>query len=493
MNHLDDTRPTVQLPGNNRLLSDFAAELGKGISKANVFKRGMLTVTLNEQCDGLAVMSPEKMRTWIEQHAVCCKTHRVTDDETVVSYRRTMSRADAEGVLASPQFLEQLRPIERVNSVRLPVLREDGYIKLLPEGYDAESRTLTLASSVVVVDNLPLPQARQILDKLLGEFRFSDNGRSKAVAISAMLSLFAASLLPKNSLRPCFIYLANAEGAGKTLLVKFATVPVLGSVPASCKPRDEEEMRKTLLTAIIEAKPVLFFDNIKGRLASEALEAFITTQEWSGRVLGVSKTFAGRNLVTVFVTGNGCTVSPDMRRRSLFCELFIEAERPEDREFKQRLEVPEILERRSEILSALLSLVRHWDSAMRPKPSHCNSSFPEWSDIIGGIVEHAGYGCPLEAANIQEAADVDGADMRTLVDTLGDGANVTFGEIVKIARQHDLFGEYFLGDHEQLDHTNKARLASLLRRYGGRLIGGARFSLEGTGRKRRYKVEKAIP
>ena len=44
------------------------------------------------------------------------------------------------------------------------------------------------------------------------------------------------------------------------------------------------------------------------------------------------------NLMTVFVTGNGCTVSPDMRRRSLFVKLFMEDECAEDRKFKRVLD-----------------------------------------------------------------------------------------------------------------------------------------------------------
>ena len=181
-----------------------------------------------------------------------------------------------------------------------------------------------------------------------------------------------------------------------------------------------------------------------------------------------------------------------MRRRSLFCELFIEADRAEDRAFHQRLEVPELLARRSEILSALMSLVRHWESAGRPKPSRSHSSFPEWADIIGGIVENAGYGCPLETAKLEAAADADGADMGTLVGALANGGaikSVTFDDLLETALQHGLF-ETILPDDEGLDRSARAKLGNLLRSYDRRLIGGFRFSLEGRGRNRRYRVEK---
>ena len=98
----------------------------------------------------------------------------------------------------------------------------------------------------------------------------------------------------------------------------------------------------------------------------------------------------------MFVTGNGCTVSPDMRRRTLFVELFMENERAEDRKFQRELDEAALLNMRSAILSALWAFVREWNAAGRPKPSRTHSSFPQWAEIIGGIVEFAGYCCPLQ-------------------------------------------------------------------------------------------------
>jgi hypothetical protein len=306
-----------------------------------------------------------------------------------------------------------------------------------------------------------------------------------------MLSVFGRGLLPPKSLRPCFIFLANAEGAGKTLLVKCATVPVLGYAPAGTKPKDEDEMRKALLAAVLEARPVIFFDNAKKHITSEALEGFLSSQDYAGRILGQTKTFRGENNAVVFITGNGCTVSPDMRRRSLFCELFLEVERAEDRVFQNNLEVPMLLERRTEILTALWALIRDWDKDMRPKPSRSNSSFPDWSEIIGGIVEHAGYGCPLETPQIEAAADQDGTDMRALVKAIANGAKlkaVQFEEVVDLARAGGLF-EWCIPPDGDLEPRPKATFARLLKGYDRRLIGGYRLTLLDKGRNRRFQVE----
>jgi hypothetical protein len=253
-------------------------------------------------------------------------------------------------------------------------------------------------------------------------------------------------------------------------------------------------MRKCLLSAVMEAKPVLCFDNFKGHLASESLEGFLTSQEWTGRILGGQATFRGDNSVVVFVTGNGCTVSPDMRRRSLFCELFLEVERAEDRHFNQPLEVPEIMARRTDILSALWALVKDWHEAGEPKPSRSHSSFPEWANTIAASVEHAGYRCPLETPKIAAAADIDGTDMRELVNAIiGDSQlkSVTFEQLVETAEENGLFERLTTGMNSDKDKARcKSAFGKLLRSYDKRLVGGCRFSLIGKGHQRRYQVER---
>lgn len=492
--YFDARRVKVELPGNGRLLSDFADDLGTALQTANIFSRGGLVFIVNDRGDALERVTPDFLRSWCESHVVCYHKRKVMDGGAIVEYKKTMSAADAQGVLASPQFSAKLRRIKRVNPVRMPVMNSGGGIEFLAEGYDTGSEVFTAESGVVIPDRVPLEFCKPILDDLFREFPFADDGRSKAVALAAMLTVYGAGLLPAKSLRPCFVFLANAEGAGKTLLVKVCTVPVFGFSSNTSKPKDEDEMRKVLLTAIIEGRHILCFDNFKGRLASESLEGFITSQDWQGRTLGSSKTFSGENNTTVFVTGNACTVSPDMRRRSLFCELFMEAERAEDRKFSRPLEVSTLIEpqTRSDVLSSLLGLIRHWDQCGQPKPSRTHSGFPEWSAIIGGIVEAAGYGCPLETPRIEAAADVDGSDMRQLISAImGESLmrSVTFEELTTIARDAGIF-ERFITPGADMERQHKAGLAKLLGTYDRRIIGGCRFSGEGKGHSKRYKAER---
>ncbi|HMF45472.1 MAG TPA: hypothetical protein VKE29_02255 [Candidatus Udaeobacter sp.] len=473
------------MPGDDRLLSAFAVELAEILKDRGLYQRGGLPFIVNRRQDGLEAITPQMLRTLVEDHLICYRIKTVGDTE--LSLERTMSESDAKGVLSSQQFIDKLPTPEKIATARLPVMRQDARIELLPAGYDRESLTLTIPQCNFD-ENLSLSAAITTIDELLSEFPFKCARRSKAVAVSAIVSLFAVGLLPKAALRPVFIYLANAEGAGKTLLAKCAISPAHGIVKTDGDLKDKTETAKELLAAVIEARPYILFDNCKGYLDSPYLEAFVNAAVWSGRILGVSKMFAGENLVTVFVTGNGCTMSPDMRRRSLFVELFMEDARAEDREFRRILDDRELIAMRPQMLAALWALVREWDVAGRPKATRPHSTFPRWADTIGGIVEFAGYGCPLESPEIENAADIDGTDMRELVKLFGDTQPQNFDEVVSMAREHGLF-ERLIGTDGELKSAEKSRVGKLLKRYDQRIFDGARrFVVDGKGHTRMFRV-----
>lgn len=485
---LTDPRPRIQLPGYDRLLSDFASDLGKILADKPMYRHGTEAVRVDR--DGrMVAVKPDALRTWVEQFAVGYLVRRI--DRVVLDFDATMRPEAARGVLASAQFLERLRPLRAVNSCRLPVIRKTGVMELLPEGYDPETETLTLPGTPYPTD-MGLPEARRTIDELFAEFSWADGGRSKAVATACLMSFYANGLLPRRSLRPCFVFVANAEGAGKSLLASCCVVPVTGQSVTGSKADDDDEIRKTLLAVVREGRHVLVLDNCKGRLDCEPLEGFLTATDWSGRVLGVNETFTGENLCTVIVTGNGLTVSPDIRRRSLFVELHLAAERAEDQVFKHRLDHAALLDARPRILGACWAILRYWDELGRPKPSRGHSAFPAWADVIGGTVEAIKLGCPLETPEgIKSAVDADGEDMRRLVEAMDGMGWMPFNAVVNAARDLGAFESLLGEDDYEIGRRERSTFGRLLARYDQRLVGQWRFHLMGQGKSRRYRAEPA--
>lgn len=485
-----DGKPTLRLPGNARPLGMFAAECGTMLAPQNIFARKGCAFTLDAEGQKLELATPTWLRTWAEQWLVCYKSR--SEDGREIVFAATMTEDAARAVLVAPQFLETLRRVERFHPCRLPVIRRDGTIELLPEGHDEESATYTAPGSPYPLE-MTAEDARQVIEEAFAEFPFAeDAGRSKAVAIAAMLTVYAGGIMPAGANRPVFIYLGNAEGTGKTTCARLAGI-CYGAIAAESAPTEETEWQKKLLSAVIGGRRLLLLDNLKGNLNSPSLEAYTTASRYGGRILGVSREFEGEACASVLITGNRLTVSPDMRRRALMVELFMHELRAEDRHFARRLDDPALLALRPRLLAACWSMVRAWDAAGRPAASRMNSSFPRWCDTIGGMVERAGFACPTAPAELDGMGDTDTRDIGKLAAEIVPGTRYTFAEIAELCTTHGLF-ERFTNDREGEEMTRRAKSAfpKVLRQYHARNIApGLKFYIKGDGHARRYFTEAA--
>ena len=480
-------KPALRLPGDGRTIGEFAKEIGVMLREEAIFARQGCAFALNSAGEKLEPALPAWLRTWAEQKVAPYVLRKGEHGESV-KLTRTMTADTAHTVLVSPQFLGQLRKVEFFNPCRLPIMRENGKIELLPPGYDAESMTYTHEFAPEILP-MEIEKAKAVIAELLEEFPFADDGgRSKSVAVAAMLTVFASRLLPRGALRPCFIYMGNAEGCGKTLLARLACMPYTAADVRGA-PATEEEFEKVLLSAVIGGRKVLLLDNLKGHLNSAKLEGFLTAPRYTGRILGVSKEFSGDVDTTVLLTGNRLTITGDLRRRTLFVELFMPELRAENRRFNRILDDAAVNQKRPQVLSALWQLIRAWDEAGRPQASRENTSFPRWCDTIAGIVEHAGYGCPTVPAEIEGAGDTDTADIAKLGEILELRRRYEFSEIAKMAETAGLF-ERFTSDTDNegnLKRSAKSAFAKLLASYHGRYVTPQkRFVVEGKGHQRRF-------
>ena len=406
-----------------------------------------------------------------------------------------MSEAEAAGILASPQFREQLLPITQVNLCRLPILRSaTGKVELLPEGYDQATETLTV-STIDYRDDMPLDEAVTLVRDLYSEFEFADGERSLAVTLAGGLTLFTPHLLPEGAHRPCFVVNKNAEGAGATTLARCMTTPVLGTVAFNALPGNQDEMRKLLTSIVCAGKQSLIFDNVSGFLKSPPLEAFLTSPRSGDRGLGGNRLIEAPNLATVYVTGNGLTLSSDMTRRSLQIELHLSYEHAGEREFKRSLDAATLRGVRTELLAAYWALVRHWADKGFCGTSHKNSAFSEWGDVVGGIVEAAGFACPLLPYTPENVAvvDEDHADMALLVEAMVPEQEYTFTQLIDKCRQHEVFSTLADESDPTRKTSNRARLGRKLAEYSNRRIGQRLFVILGNKNSRKTRRYVAFP
>jgi hypothetical protein len=484
-----DGKPAIELPGNGLLLGDFAAALGERLAGAGVFARQGCAFTLDHQGQKLEAVTTGWLRTWIEKHVVPYRSEKERSG-TVLKIKKSITEDVARAVNVSPQFLERLPKVERFHPCRMPVMREDGTIELLPTGMDIPAATFT-ADAGFMPEAVPVEEAAAVLRELLAEFAWpEDGGRSFAVHVSAMLTVFAGGILPRGTVTPVFLYLANSEGAGKTLLASLAGIPYADPPAAEAAPSDKEEWNKKLVALVVSGRRLVLLDNLKGHLDSASLEAYVTSPSYGGRILGVTKEFSGEAGATLLLTGNRLTISPDMRRRSLMVELFMPELRAEDRTFRSVLDAETVRTMRPRIVSALWSIALAWDKAGRPPCSHHgNSSFPRWAQTIAGMVEFAGFGSPLARAEIEGMGDTDTADFSALVERMTAGERYTFEDVATAADEAGLF-ERILSDRDRegaLTRGAKSKFAKLLARYDRRRVtANGIFAVEGKGKTRRF-------
>lgn len=523
-------RPWVELPGRGqRDLSDFAQELGAIMADAPLFRRENVLVTVDHETGLLQVMDPERFLSWVSDYANVFESVDVGRgaNRQTMRFRRTMPLTTARGTLRSDRFYYQVRPLARVNAVRMPTMRGDGRVELLPEGYDEESGIYTMPSGIPFDEGMTLEKAVALLNDYYSEFTWADydnasgRSRSKAVAITAAVALFGMGMQSVESARMGFMFRANTQGGGKSLLAQMAITPSYG-LPKNTPRANEDELRKILDMAALQGAAYLFFDNLKNHLDSALLEGYMTTPVWSGRVMGTQRGFEAKKSTVLIVTGNNLSVSADLQRRMLQCDLFIENFDLQEREHRRELN-PVVLARpdvRGEFLSALWALIRHWDKAGRPKAGRPEkpyriASFAEWSEIFGGIVQAAGFGNPLEKPADEQQADKQTVHQRTLVELLGhdvqpgnERKEYTFQEVIECCVENELFTWKIEGrmrsgkdgQDERFEVTSKCA-STMGRMFTDEMAGKrgrvfalpdgrrVRFGKDGEGRGRRYWVE----
>ena len=479
-------KPWLQLPGDGRTVADFAQDLGAQLAPHGVYRCKEDVLAEDRAAKTSAVLKAPRLVTFVDDFVQCTKLPAPAQDEEDKRVVTSMTAGHARLVLAADQFRNQLSAITHVNPVRMPVLSAANEFRLLPTGVDAPTRIFTTRGSTPYRLDLPIAEARALLDGLLAEFPFVDAPYAKAVQIAAMLTVYGLDLLSPQCVLPAFAYTANNPGAGKGLLVQMAVLPVFDVLPTTAPPSTENAMSKFLLACARNQSRIILFDNMDRQIQSASLEAFITAPNFSGRLLGFTEQVTYAKKTVVFLTGNQLQMRADLRRRTLAVECFQAVARAEDRPIVSPLNEGVILTRRGEILAALYALVRHWHDDGCQGPSRVQPGLDEWSRVIGGIVQHAGYACPIPAPTATTLDPVIQGMERLVAELATRGRGHKFQEVVRFCQVAGLFDDC-LPLERPLNDGEKRRFSALLVRHNGmRFRGEITFQCQNHGHARRY-------
>lgn len=426
-NRARTSRPTIQV--NNRQLRDLSgavhAALAHAAGELELYRQGNTLVQVRDDDDGNPIvvqLDRQRLRRLATETANFIRVEGEGEDLKVTNVAPPMHAID--DVLAEGNW-DDIPTV--VGITESPVVRPDASILTEP-GYDPHTRLLYVPAPGLVIPPVPddpseeqIRAARDRLLDLFEDFPF-DGASSLANAVGLLITAVARPLIA--GLVPLFLITAPQRGSGKTLIVKLIGLIATGRLSAAMAwPRLEEEVEKRVLAKLRTGDPMLLIDNLHtgGALKSPALDALLTTDMWEGRVLGRSEMLKVPNRLVIAATGNNLEIGGDLARRCVPIRLDAKTARPELRQFHR----PEIeswaLDERCELLAAVFTLVRAWESAGRPVPSSGVrlASYQPLVDTVGGILEVAGIEGFLDNRDqIADTTDEETQEWATFLDAL---------------------------------------------------------------------------
>lgn len=380
-------------------------------------------------------------------------------------------------------------PHERVPMLQglttLPILRADGTLISSP-GFDPSSQLLLTASPGLTLEQLMVPEEPSVAERqaaldlvmgeLLGDIPFAQ-ARDRAHALAALLLPFVRHWIEGPT--PLHLIEAPTEGTGKTLLARLIWQLSTGMEAAPTPvPAQEEELRKKILSLLLEAPTLILLDNLSHSLDSPSLASVLTTTLWKDRPLGQSTTLEAPNRAIWLATANNPSLSREVSRRVIRIRLDAQTENPWMRAGFRHPDLEEwALTHRNALVSALLTLVRAWIRAGSPPGKNVLGSYASWSKLLGGILLHA----EVDGFLAQQEEDIqivepEEHDWQTLVNAWGEVHGellVASKELMALASQLELFEL----DSPRQERSARARFTRALALRRDRIYGPWRIQI----------------
>lgn len=391
-----------------------------------VFRRGNMLVTVNpgENFTGLRAKTNVELGPTIVPLATDGVRALITRDVCLVKRDPkdgTVSRVHPPSWLAGNLMsrgalgrgLDVVPPIDGVRET--PILRADGTVLSTP-GYDADTAMLLLDRGCYpsVPENPSHEDAiasAAMLKEAFVDFPF-ENESDRSAALAAVLTFFARPAYAGPT--PLFFVEANKAGTGKGMIVDAITSITLGRlVERQSLSEEEEETRKKITSVLMSGTPMGFIDNIDATFGGPALDAVITAQVWTDRVLGGNSMVQLQNRTVWICTGNNPEFRGDMTRRICRIRMVTPEQNPELRtNYKHEKLLEWIKQVRPQLVTAALTILRAYHVAGQPRQKMRSwGSFEGWSDyvraalVFAGCVDPAPESWRLEEMTPQVAAE----------------------------------------------------------------------------------------
>ena len=494
-------RPRIILPALGRSNSEFGKELGGYIAPALDlfrFSSNVVEIATVPAADNkgaipghmISTIRPTELVTAVER-TVETGVLREDDAGDEVFIPKSMSEADARITLVSGVFTDALPRIRRVLDVPVPHFSDDGKIIYPNPGYDERFGTWLNPHAPKLKTMGHSEAMRWLLNDLFGlpehgGFWWHDE-QARVHALARFITPFCRGLMGWKR-TPLWIFDGNREGCGKDTCADLTHVAYTGRsiVCAPLSKECDDEMRKRITSALMAGSRFFHLANMKGHVRYASLEAATDNSGvWEDRRLGVSETLTLPNETEFSFSANNATWEPDIERRCRRIRLRFTAEEINSHRYRYPDIKGWVRQHRAELLSAVAALVNEWVRQGCPPGPSPFTSFPEWGQVVGGILHCAGLPDPcLPHEDSQSSGDQSTRAMREFYQL----AFNHFGDREVLKKEFQEFIQTNEGVHDLfdwLDFSARRGLMSfgrLITKFDKRELSGITFRLRQTSK-----------
>ena len=301
----------------------------------------------------------------------------------------TIMKCDEAKVLLKHSEVEQLSNVRGL--VSFPVLTTNGNNPIVQlDGYDAASEILVKPKQELPALP-PLQEALAILEQLLKDFQFKTPA-DKSRAYSMLITMALSTGRVMQELLPMFVIEADQSGSGKGLLVDLMAAIFNQDIALVAKHEGHGAggQDESFHAALSKGSPLVMFDNWRGKLSSEALEAFMTCRSGLFSIRLPYKEYRGVDprFYMLTLTSNGCEFTPDQSNRSMLIRLRKQAEDYIFPTFPEGSILEHARANWKTYLAAIYSIASEWIRQGRQQTTISYNGFTGWARCMDWIVQN---------------------------------------------------------------------------------------------------------
>jgi hypothetical protein len=382
-------KPTVAIPGGSTTVLKSAKDLYTHIAPTHrLFLRDGKVYQLVDQDDHqiLEELKPAAACSKFEEFVNFAKW-KIDDEGNPQLVPTVLTKESAEKYLTAPgkKLLPEIRGM-----INCPMIVErNGALHIVQSGYDP--LTKLYVSGDIRLPPVTLEDAVYYLKGILQEFDFqTPSDRSRAIASTITPALKFGGFLKQPI--PADVAEADQSQAGKTHRQKITAALYNEEVNIVVKKEGGGvgSLEEAFGTALVQGRPFIQFDNVRGKLNSQNLESFMTaTGSFPARPAYSKVVMIDPSKFMIFINSNGYQATPDLGNRS----SIIRIKKRHGYEFKDMLGF--VKDAQPLLLSSVFRVIEEWLKNGKKRTSDTRHDFREWSQTLDWIVQNIFKEAPL--------------------------------------------------------------------------------------------------